>query len=1145
MPSPALVRGREVDGAERGRVIMSSGSGRLFQSLLIANRGEIAVRIARAATEMGLRSVAVYSQDDDASLHRLAATEAVALSASGPAAYLDGAALIAAARATGCEAIHPGYGFLSENAAFATACIEAGLTFVGPTPAAMALFGDKARARAFAREHSVPVPQGTDGPTSLEAAARFLAGLPAGSALMIKAIAGGGGRGMRIVRRAEDLADAHARCRSEAQTAFGLPDVYVERLVESARHIEVQVVADALRVLDLGERDCSVQRRHQKLVEIAPSPWLTDGQRERIVQAALAMARAARFTGLGTFEFLVDRGVAAGCDDFVFIEANPRLQVEHTVTEEITGIDLVQTQLALARGATLDALGITGREAARPAGFAVQFRVNIETLPAGGHPGHPDERDAGRLSRFEVPTGRGVRIDTFGYGGFAPSRRFDALLAKVIVSNRSPKLADTLDRAVRALDEFRIAGLPTNLRLLRNLAADPALRDGEVSTTYVDRHLADLCRADRQPGGGRVDDGSARRAFFEAARPEATAGPAPVPASAADPDVVAAPLHGTLIELSVSVGDLVRPGDQVAVLEAMKMEHVVSAAAGGRVRERLAGVGELLAHGQAILRLEVDEAVERSARSRDDHDHDTSPGPALRESMRLHALALDTGRPAAVARRHASGLRTARENLLDLCDAGSFFEYGALALAARHRDNSRETLQAISPADGFVCGIATVNAQLFGADAARCMVASYDYTVYAGTQGAMGHKKNDRLFQLALEARAPVVIFCEGGGGRPTDTDILGGANLANPTFVSFARLSALVPLVGIVAGRCFAGNAALLGLCDVVIATRGASIGMGGPVMIEGAGLGVVAPDEVGPAPMHAKSGVVDVLVADEAEAVAVARRYLAYFQGPLADWRVHPQLALRNAIPQRRTRAYDVRHVIDVLCDVDSVLELRRGFGRALVTALARVEGRTIGVIANDPAHQAGAIGADESDKMTRFLQLCDAFDLPVVSLCDCPGIMVGREAETTGLVRHSSRILLTGANIDIPYFTIVVRKAYGLGAMAMARGSFHLGSFFTVAWPTAEFGGMGLEGQVRLGHRAELEAIADPAARKARYEELVDALYQKGKATNVAPFLSIDDVIDPAASRDWLVAGLRTRCRRQAGARTDKKRASIDAW
>jgi acetyl-CoA carboxylase carboxyltransferase component len=511
--------------------------------------------------------------------------------------------------------------------------------------------------------------------------------------------------------------------------------------------------------------------------------------------------------------------------------------------------------------------------------------------------------------------------------------------------------------------------------------------------------------------------------------------------------------------------------------------------------------------------------------------------PELAELRARTAATLDAARPEAVAKRRKIGHRTARENIADLVDAGSFAEYGGLALAAQRARMSVDELVKASPADGLVTGVGTIAG-------ARAMVLAYDYTVMAGTQGGMSHKKLDRMLALAAQWRLPVVLFAEGGGGRPNDTDMPLVAGLDTTSFRAFAALAGLAPRVGIVAGRCFAGNAALLGLCDVVIATESSSVGMGGPAMIEGGGLGVFSPEEVGPIDLQCKSGVVDVRVADEAEAVAVAKKYLAYFQAtPAPAWSCADQVALRTLVPAERRRAFKIRPLVETLADTGSVLELRRDFGTAMVTALARIEGVPVGVIANSSQTLGGAIDSDAADKTARFLQLCDAFGLPVISLCDTPGFMVGPKAEATGLVRHASRMFAVAASLRVPVFSVILRRGYGLGAQAMTAGHFHA-SAFTIAWPTGEFGAMGIEGAVRLGMKRQLEAIADEAAREALVAAEVAKAVERGKAINMASYLEIDGVIDPADTRAWLARGLRSIAAPVASASAPERRW-LDTW
>ncbi|WP_296030606.1 carboxyl transferase domain-containing protein [uncultured Alcanivorax sp.] len=1066
-----------------------------FSAILIANRGEIAIRIANACADLGIRSVGVFAEDDQASLHTRLVDEAVALPGRGVPAYLDGAQLIAVAREQGCEAIHPGYGFLAENAEFAEQCAEAGLTLIGPGAQTLRLFGDKAAARALAAKCQVPLVQGTAQAVSLEQAQAFMASLN-GSGVMIKALSGGGGRGMRAVTDLAQLEAAYQRCQSEAKAAFGNDAVYVEQLVTAARHIEVQVLGDGSgAVSHLWERDCTLQRRHQKLVEFAPAPGLDAALRDRIIDSALTLAAEVNYLGIGTFEFLVEPDAGR----YFFMEANPRVQVEHTVTEQVTGVDLVQTQIHLAAGASLVDLKLETAPVCD--GMAVQLRLNLETLKADGS----TAPSAGTLTAYEPASGPGIRVDGYGYAGYAVSPAYDSLLAKLIVTGAD--YAAVLQRARRALKQTRIAGVSSNLPLLQALLASDAVQANAVTTRYVESDLAALLAA--LPDEITPD------------LPVASSPQAQTVATPAGSEALISPTTGVLVSLLVKEDDAVQVGQVVAVLEAMKMEFEVRATTAGRVYSLAAGEGDAVNEAAPLLFVTPGE-VEGSAVATEesvDLDHIRQD---LADVLDRHHGISDEGRPHAVEKRHSKDKRTARENLGDLLDAGSFQEYGAMALAAQRRRRSAEELQTLSPADGLIGGTGTVNADQFDEQAARVMAMSYDYTVFAGTQGMMNHKKTDRLLQLAGQWQMPLVLFAEGGGGRPGDTDFVGVAGLDCHTFAAMAKLSGEVPLVGIGSGRCFAGNAALLGCCDVIIATEDASIGMAGPAMIEGGGLGRFTPEQVGPVSVQAPNGVVDVRVKDEAEAVAVAKQYLSYFQGTQTDWQAADQRELRHRIPEKRTRVYDIRAVIETLADSGSVLELRKAFSPGMITALVRIEGKPFGLIANDPQYLGGAIDAVGGDKAARFMQLCEAFGLPMVSLCDTPGFMVGPEAEKQATVRHVSRMFVTAASLTVPFFTVVLRKGYGLGAQAMAAGSFH-SPLFTAAWPSAEFGAMGLEGAVRLGFAKELAAQPTPEQQQRLFDKLVAKAYQQGKAMNMASFLEIDAVIDPMESRQWLLRGL----------------------
>ena len=599
------------------------------------------------------------------------------------------------------------------------------------------------------------------------------------------------------------------------------------------------------------------------------------------------------------------------------------------------------------------------------------------------------------------------------------------------------------------------------------------------------------------------------------------------------------PLVGTVVAVKVAVGDVIAAGTEIVVIESMKMEHPVLAETSCRISALFVTVGQSVGEGEVLAEC-VAESVSTNEVS---STVSSSVKRADLEQLRVRQeLLRDESRSEAVAKRHAKGQRIARENVADLIDDGTFVEYGSFGVAAQRSRRSEEDLIANTPADGLITGLEKINSKLFGTERTNCVVVAYDYTVLAGTQGFINHRKKDRIFEVAKRNMTPVVLFAEGGGGRPGDTDAPGVAGLDVMSFASFAQLSGLVPLVGIASGYCFAGNAALLGCCDVVIATENSNIGMAGPAMIEGGGLGVVKPTDIGPITTQTANGVVDVRVADEAEAVAVAKKYLSYFQGATTVFSRHNDDALRELVPEQRTRVYDVRAVINTLSDIDSVLELRSEFGIGIVTAFARIEGRPVGIVANNPTHLGGAIDTPSADKMARFVQLCDAFDIPLISLCDTPGFMVGPQAEESAQVRHFSRLFVTAASVTIPWITVVLRKGYGLGAQAMAGGSFHAKDMI-VAWPTGEFGGMGLEGAVRLGFKKELDAAGTPEQREDLEKRLIEAAYIRGSALSMASHTEIDDVIDPADTRKRILAVLLA-CPTPLP-RTGKKRPMVDTW
>ncbi|MEN9727449.1 MAG: hypothetical protein RL434_1815, partial [Pseudomonadota bacterium] len=721
--------------------------------VLIANRGEIALRIAATVQDLAMVPVCVAGEDDRDSAHWLRAASRQGLPGRGAAAYLDVPAMIAAAQAADCDAVHPGYGFLSENAGFAEAVEAAGLIFVGPTPTQLQMFGDKISARALAAAQRVPVLEGSAALPDVAALKVFLSALGEEGSAVIKAAAGGGGRGMQVLMPQVDKAAAFARCSAEALAAFGDGTLYAERFVPDARHVEVQILGDGRgNVVHLWERDCSLQRRHQKLIEIAPAPALDPGLRSSLLDAACRMAASVQYRGLGTFEFLVD----ARAGRYWFIEANPRLQVEHTITEEILGLDLVALQFGIARGETLGALGLANPPPA-PNAIAIQIRINAETLNSDGSA----RPSGGVLQIFEPASGPGVRVDSGVYGGYASNPAFDSLLAKLIVRTPGLELARACERAAAAAAACRVEGIKTSLPLARAILTHPDVQAMNISTRFLEVHAGALL----ETTASLIAAHELPQAAPSAPRAE---GAHEIPVGTV---ALRAPLRGSVVRLTVAPGAMVAQGETVAVIEAMKMHHHVEAPVAGILVAFTAATGETLAEDAPVCFIRAQEGEGAAL------DMGAALDPAahradLAEVEALHALGLDAQRPEAVARRRRNGQRTARENVAALCDPDSFMEYGALMVAAQRRRRSLDDLRRNTPADGLVAGIGTINASLFGAETTRCAVLAYDYTVLAGTQGAMNHKKKDRLFELAQEWSLPVVFFTEGGGGRPGDVDV-------------------------------------------------------------------------------------------------------------------------------------------------------------------------------------------------------------------------------------------------------------------------------------------------------------------------------------------------------------------------------------
>jgi acetyl-CoA carboxylase carboxyltransferase component/biotin carboxyl carrier protein len=689
--------------------------------------------------------------------------------------------------------------------------------------------------------------------------------------------------------------------------------------------------------------------------------------------------------------------------------------------------------------------------------------------------------------------------------------------------------------------------------------------DGKtIHTRYVEEQIATLLT----PGDDRIRFFSPEREIQKAgveidlddplavlnvsrAKPAPTQLQAPVVQGPPGTTPVLAPMQGMMVEISVVMGESVQKGQPVAVLEALKMEHIIKAPESGIIREVALAKGDTIFEDTPIVFIEP-QAVDGEYTTGPAIDYDEIRSD-LAHVNHFQELTKDGARPIATAKRHDANKRTARENIYDLCDDGSFIEYGALVTATRSPQDTFEELETRvtkTTSDAMVMGVGRVNGELVGRENARCVAMSYDYTVLAGTQGRKNHQKQDRMFGVAEKYRIPIVLYTEGGGGRTHNGDNAGSSPMAASvgglnvrTWRELGKCSGLVPIVGVNSGYCFAGNVVLLGACDVIIATKDSSLGIGGPALIEGGGLGAYAPGEVGPVEIQEPNGVIDIVVEDEAAATMAAKHYLSFFQGPAKQWQSNDQRKLRHIIPENRRAVYNIREVIETIADTGSMLELRPKFGLAMISAFIRVEGKTVGVIANNSnSPTGGAIDSDAADKASRFMQLCDAFDIPILSLIDCPGNMVGPEAEKEALIRHCGRMYVAGGNLTVPYFVVVIRKAYGLGALAMATGSFDE-TFFSISWPTGEFAGMGLEGQIKLGRRKELEAITDIPQRKARYDDLVAKAYDWSRALNAGTVFDVDDVIDPADTRKWVVMGLDSAP--PPAPRAGKKHAWVDTW
>ncbi|MFO1062138.1 MAG: carboxyl transferase domain-containing protein [Dongiaceae bacterium] len=1110
----------------------------MFKRVLIANRGEIAIRIARAAASLGLDSVAVYAPADALSLHVKLATTArelkTATAASDPVrAYLDIDALLAIARDTGCDCVHPGYGFLSENANFAERCRAAGLAFVGPAPATLALFGDKVEARAFAGTHGLPVVPGTPAAlTSADEARAFAASV--GYPVMLKAAAGGGGRGMRRVDSAAAMDEAFARCQGEASAAFGDGAVFLEKLVPRPRHIEVQVLGDGQgNVVHLHERDCSVQQRNQKVVEIAPAPNLDPGVRQRLLADAVRLARAARYENAGTIEFLVDPEKA----EHFFIECNPRIQVEHTVTEQVLGLDLVEAQFRIAAGATLADLRLADQaEVPTPRGFAVQARVVVH--------------GPGTLTAWREPSGPGLRVDACGYVGLAPPPQFDPLIAKLIAQSGSSGSFDSaVDRLRRALDEFHVAGVPTNTDQLRAILADPALRGGDARTTLLAESPALAATAappSAKPATLQFLDQQVEalgRGRGSAAIPRP---PLPVPDGH---EAIDSPHAGSLVDVKVSAGDTVSAGQTLFVVSAMKMETAVAAPCAGTVTTVAAlALGDSVDGSQilAVIRPAAGATINRTTAT------DEGWQPMLDTVARLQGIAhtrLAPGsREAGVVRQRDRGKLTCRERIDALLDPGSFREIGSLAGFATYDDSG--AVHEFTPAS-HVGGQGRIEAR-------PCIVCADDFTSRGGHADGAIASKSRYLDRLSIELRVPSIRLLDGssGGGSvatmvpkqsgdASAKESTGAVKTGRPRVVGsggsflpghlgstfYTEQLATVPVVNLLLGSVVGIGAAkaVLGHFSVMVRDVAQLFVAGPPVVSHAMGYEVTKED-LGGWHIHCRNGSVDNLAETEQEAMAMTRRFLGYLPSSVheappvlpadasdpADRRDEELLTL---VPRKRTATFDVRRAIRLMADRGSFFEIGPLWGTDQVVGFVRFNGHPMGVIASDSRHiNGGALTADGCDKLKRHIDLCDLFHLPLLNLVDNPGFAVGIEHEVAGTIRKGGEWMVAFAQASIPIFTVLMRRSFGVAGNNYATP--RSAAAVRIAWPAADVGGIPPEGGIEAAYKRQLAEAADPAALRAEINARIESV--RGPVGPLNRF-ELEEMVDPRDTRrlvcEWL--------------------------
>lgn len=1136
--------------------------------VLISNRGEIAIRIAKAAAGLGMESVGVFAPVDALSLHTRFTTlshpigdnvvDRIPPNGEAPgdavAAYLDAEALVEVATHSGCDCVHPGYGFLAESAAFAEMCASAGLTFVGPSPQTLSLFGDKVRARHLAQSLGIPVVPGS--PTALPSAAEAAEqAAEIGYPVMLKASAGGGGRGMRPVHSAADMAEAFTRCRSEAEASFGDGSLFVEALLARPRHIEVQILADTHgNVVHFHDRDCSVQLRNQKLVEVAPAPCLDDELRQRILRDAVTLVKAAGFINAGTVEFLVIPETGR----HYFIECNPRIQVEHTVTEQVTGVDLVEAQFRIAAGEALASLGFADQQAVgAPRGFAVQARV----VATG----------AGTITAYKEPSGPGVRVDASGYVGYTPPPQFDPLLAKVICSASAPSVAVAVDRVHRALGEFHVAGLPTNLAQLQAILKHPDVRAGRARTSLL-TEAPDLLAASA-PETEPESTGTLALLAQQARAVGVGSGPRdPGPATASSARLalevdgaevaVVCPMQSSVLEVRVTKGDVVAAGDTVVVVTAMKMETIVAAPCAGVVTAVQAlQPGDLVPAGLvvAVIAPGAGDGEGNDAAGTSRPAREATWEPVLAGVCALQALATARLAPASddpgVLRQRSRGKLTCQERIALLLDDGSFREVGSVAGFASHDEDGR--VVAFTPAN-HMGGWGTIEGR-------TTVVCADDFTSRGGhADGAIG-AKSLYLDQLSMQLQAPSIRLLDGssGGGSVTamvpeqksegestaqessgaiqagKPRVAGGGGSFLPGHlgsVEYTQQLSMVPVVNMLLGSVVGIGAAkaVLGHFSVMVRDIAQLFVAGPPVVSHAMGYDITKED-LGGWHIHCRNGSVDNLAETEEEAAEMTRTFLSYlpanvFEAPPvsapnpSDPPDRRDEALFTLVPRKRTTTFDVRAAIELMADRGSFFEIGPLWGTDQVTGFVRFDGHPVGVLASDSRHvNGGALTADGCRKLTRHLDLCDLFHLPVLNLVDNPGFAVGLEHEVAGTIRAGGEWMVAFAQVTVPLFTVLMRRSFGVAGNNYATPLRQ--PALRVAWPSADTGGIPPEGGIEAAYKRQLAEADDPAALRAELDARIESV--RGPLGPLNRF-QLEELIDPRDTRryicEWVVNAYR---------------------